>query len=67
MIPPKEEAVELFNAMKGFRIEHFHSKKCARVAVKFLLNNGRPEFTDQKSCDEWTEHWYQTLLEIDKL
>lgn len=35
---PKEKAKELFDKMKGFRVKHSHSKKCALIAVDEILN-----------------------------
>jgi len=32
----KEKAEDLFNKMKGFRVKHTHSRKCALVAAKEL-------------------------------
>jgi len=34
---PKEKAKELFDKMKGFRVKHFHSKRCALIAVDEIL------------------------------
>jgi len=61
MKTPKEEAVELFNAMKGFRIKHTHSKKCAKVAVRKIL-----EVIGDSMFSEY-EHYEKVLTELDKL
>ena len=40
----ESEANELFESMKGFRVKHSHSRKCARIAqervVRILKENG---------------------------
>lgn len=61
MKDPKIEALELFNAMKGFRIKHSHSKKCAKVAVNLVLKViGDERFTEY-------QHYENILSELDKL
>lgn len=35
----KELALELFTKMKGFRVKHSHSKKCAKICVDYILKN----------------------------
>jgi len=45
---PKERAKYLFDKMKGFRVKHSHSKKCAKIAVEEMLNQfkglSKPEY-----------------------
>lgn len=64
---PKEKAEELFNKMKGFRVKHSHSKKCAKIAVEELLDvlggAGVYSFADDKVA----EYWNQVKTEIEKL
>lgn len=36
-LPPKEKALELFNSMKGFKVKHSHSLKCAIKAVDEII------------------------------
>ena len=35
---PKQMADQLFEQMKGFRVKHTHSKKCAKIAVDAIIN-----------------------------
>jgi hypothetical protein len=35
---PTEKAKEMFDKMKGFRVKHTHSKKCALIAVDEILH-----------------------------
>lgn len=37
---PKQEAAEIYDKMKGFRVTNRHRKKCALVAVNMILNLG---------------------------
>lgn len=59
MIDPKEKAKELFDKMKGFRVKHSHSKKCARIAVDEII----AICTQSKFIDYWNE----VKTEIEKL
>lgn len=67
MKTPKEEADDLFNSMKGFRVKHSHSKKCAKVAIQLLFDAGFPGYPSQSEYDEWAKHWNDTLTELEKL
>ncbi len=62
----EQEALELFNSMKGFRIKHTHSGKCAKIAVDRVI----AELTRQTEVPALTrriEDLRQIKLEIDKL
>jgi hypothetical protein len=64
---PKEKAKELFDKMKGFRVKHSHSKKCALIAVDEILNllinvYGFHEFDNGK-----VEYWKVVKNDIQKL
>ena len=49
---PKEKAKELFDKMKGFRVKHSHSKKCALIAVDEILDVSKIELgMDSSSHD----------------
>lgn len=37
----ENKAKDLFNKMKGFRVKHSHSKKCAIIAVDEIIENNR--------------------------
>jgi len=50
METPKEKALEIFNSMKGFRVKHSHSKKCALNAVKLLQ-----DYCDTQSFSYWSD------------
>jgi hypothetical protein len=66
---PKEKAEELFEAMKGFRVKHTHSKKCARVAVEqielALTNYGATSDELQNMDSEW-RFWQSVTNELNK-
>lgn len=36
---PKEKAIDLFGKMKGFRVKHTHSKKCALICADEVLKS----------------------------
>lgn len=63
---PKEEAVELFNAMKGFRVKHTHSKKCAKVAVNRILD-AIQMFEPSPLRLQIFDHYIKVLKELDNL
>jgi hypothetical protein len=50
MKTPEEKALEIFNSMKGFRVKHSHSKKCALKAVKLLQ-----DYCDTQSFSYWSD------------
>jgi hypothetical protein len=54
---PQEKAKEIFNKMKGFRVKHSHSKKCALIAVDEILQSiDWHEFeTPNVEIDFWQE------------
>jgi hypothetical protein len=58
---PKEKAKQLFDKMKGFRVKHSHSKKCALIAVDEILN--AIEYLDEDS----EYFWEEVKQEIEKL
>ena len=64
---PKEEAIDLFNSFKGFRVKYTHVKKCCRVAIQLLFDAGFPGYPSQAEYDEWAKHWNDTLIELEKL
>lgn len=35
----EQEAIRIFESMKGFRVKHSHSKKCAIKAVELTIAN----------------------------
>jgi len=56
---PQEKAIDLFNKMKGFRVKHTHSKRCAKVAVDEILTiHGSHLHQD---------YWQEVKKEIEKL
>lgn len=63
---PKEKATELFNAMKGFRVKHTHSKKCARICVEQIIENSS-QILD--GIDYYVElnYWEEVKEEIEKI
>jgi len=75
---PKEKADELFNKMKGFRVKHTHSKKCALIAVEEILrlmdnvagiegNNFRgTETNGYVTAQTEEEYWLNVKIELNK-
>jgi len=61
---PKEKAKELFDKMKGFRVKHTHSKKCAKIAVDEILLH---EKENHSILDKITDYWQEVKTEIEKL
>jgi hypothetical protein len=57
----KAKANEIFNKMKGFKVSHAHSKKCAKEAVNVIIDIMRYEWNmvDTK--------WDQVLAELEKI
>ncbi len=60
----KEKALELFNSMKSFRVQHKHAKKCAIVACKECLAIMKNEYSD---TSEAVHNWEQVLVELEKI
>lgn len=59
----KEKAKELFDKMKGFRILHSHSKKCAKIAVNEILST----LSNFSGDNNARNYWQDVLKEIDNL
>jgi hypothetical protein len=57
----KAKAKEIFDKMKGFKVSHSHSKKCAKVAVNLMIENVKYQFNLTES------KWNQVLEEIEKI
>lgn len=57
---PKDKAKELFTKMKGFRVMHSHSLKCAKVAVNEIINLCASGLSE-------TQYWNEVLKELDNL
>ena len=67
---PKEKADQLFNKMKGFRVKHIHSKKCALIAVDEILKiqtmiNDLP--LSEIIMEAYPKFWKEVKTEIEKL
>lgn len=69
MKTPSEEAINLFNSMKGFRVKHSHSKKCAKVCVQRIMK--LECLTDEAWLnvpDEYKiQYWKEVLIELEKI
>jgi len=71
MATPKEKADELFKKMKGFRVKHSHSKKCAIVAVDEIIEQW--EYIDTYISDLGgklnpnLKYWQEVKSELEKL
>jgi len=57
---PKERAEQIFGSMKGFRVKHSHSKKCAKVAVQLILST-------VESVSPTHEYYEQVFEELNKI
>jgi hypothetical protein len=69
MITPKQNAEELFNAMKGFRVKHSHIRKCAKVVCDVMIAELNTNFTPEKGAllhNSRVAHWTFVKLELDK-
>lgn len=57
----KAKANEIFDKMKGFKVSHSHSKRCAKAAVNVIIDIMRYEWNmvDTK--------WNQVLDEVEKI
>jgi len=75
---PKEQAKDLYDMMKGFRVTNIHRKKCALKAAEEIIENLYQYFHrhsvwlcgvmlekwhDTKEC----KHWSEVIREIKKL
>jgi hypothetical protein len=60
---PKEKAEQMFNDMKGFRVKHIHSKKCATKAVieVILALEEYGKSTDELQNMESEFRWWQEV------
>lgn len=54
---PKEKATQIFDSMKGFRVKHSHSKKCAKNAVELLISSA-------ETFEQHKEYWNEVRKEI---
>ena len=65
---PKEMAVQLFEQMKGFRVKHSHSKKCAKVAVDAIINaNPRENPLNNDNPKSTIMYWMEVKKELENL
>ena len=63
-IPPKDKAKELFDKMKGFRVKHSHSLKCAKIAVDEIINSVT---MIEEDVYEFAAYWIDVRKELDNL
>lgn len=61
-LTPKEKAKELFDKMKGFRVMHSHSIKCAKVAVREIIAQ-----LPNQSENHLYVYWNEVLTELNNL
>lgn len=54
---PTEKAKDLFDKMKGFRVKHTHSKKCAIICVAEIVESINSISYEEaiKDLKYWTE------------
>ena len=65
---PKEKASELFNSMKGFRVKHSHSLKCATNTVDEILKEIKGiEFNHDLDVQNLTDYWDGVKVELENL
>ncbi len=66
---PQEKAVDLFNKMKGFRVKHTHSKRCAKIAVEEILNAQTEVYGSVRvqNGTVFNQFWIEVRQEIEKL
>jgi len=66
---PKEKAVDLFYKMKGFRVKHTHSKRCALIAVDEAIEAEKNVLVKFKFVNEdyKSDYWESVKTEIEKL
>jgi hypothetical protein len=64
---PKEKADELFNKMKGFRVKHTHSKKCALIAVEEIEKAIDFDWIEIQNLESEHRYWEQVKEELEKL
>lgn len=70
ILSPQEQAEEIFNMMKGFRVKHSHSKKCGLALVKMVIQSSPslPILSDGGTYGEdielSTEYWKQVEVEL---
>lgn len=65
---PKEKAVHLFEQMKGFRVKHTHSKRCAIRCVDAILDAIRNDQSEDPEGEEmYANYWKQVKSELEKL
>jgi hypothetical protein len=64
---PKEKAEELFNKMKGFRVKHTHSKKCALIAVEEIEKAIDFDWIEVQNLESEHRYWEQVKEELKKL
>jgi DNA repair ATPase RecN len=65
---PQEKASELFNSMKGFRVKHSHSLKCAIKAVDEMLKEIKGiEFNYDIDVQNLIDYWDEVNTELENL
>lgn len=65
---PKEMAVQLFEQMKGFRVKHSHSKRCAVRCVDAIINaNPRENPLNNDNPKSTVMYWFEVKKEIENL
>jgi hypothetical protein len=63
---PKEKAKEMFDKMKGFRVKHTHSKKCAIKSIDDIIYviSGLEDSVWAKNANDF---WNEVKEELQKL
>lgn len=65
MKEPKEKALEIYEATKGFRVKNSHRKKCALVAVNECIE--LPNFINQSVETPLTAYYFKVRTELQAL
>lgn len=63
---PEKFAEDLFHKMKGFKVTHKHSKKCAIVAVNILIHDHAElaQYTSDYTVLDFYQHVLTQLQNI---
>jgi len=64
MINPPEKATSLFTQMKGFRVKHSHSKKCALVAAELMLSFIEDHVHEWHGWESDRDCWREVVSEL---
>ena len=64
---PKEQAKEIYDKMKGFRVTNAHRKKCALLTVTYIINSNPYSNPLNTPIHSTMDYWLEVKEEIEKL